>query len=97
MNKTKSETAIIVTLRAVIIAIMLFFIALLVYICTAIHYETLSWYATKESNAYSTSVLIKARADREAQLIKDGQLPFCLTPYDGCDPLKANEPNEDLN
>lgn len=81
----KSLAVMVVCIRAVSCAVLLALFAGIIYGSVAFWYYSQSWRAEMTAKAYATMTINNAKADREAELIKNGQLSFCTISYNGCD------------
>ena len=71
-------------IRGLVCVLLLTLIGAVIYGGIAFGYYSQSWRSEMTSKAYATTTINNAKADREAELIKSGQLPFCAVSYDGC-------------
>lgn len=97
-----SEKILVISIRGFLTLIVITLCALVLYCYSLFYYQTLNWRSNKQAIAYTTKIITEAKAEREADLIKQGLLPFCTTNnYDGCgiDNLSLDEqsPVEDLD
>lgn len=93
----KSGVAIVVCIRMVVCVVLVAIVAVIVYGAISFGYYSQSWRSEMTARAYTTTTINNAKADREAELIKSGELPFCTISYDGCDSKSCGDGTDCLS